>query len=82
MTQYLRKAVEGVLHSLQHAAGPLLLREEQFPVEAEQSRELGDTGVSTGKTEDLSYHRRGAAALGIKQRINEGILGNSWNYSR
>lgn len=82
MTQYLRKAVEGVLHSLQHAAGPLLLREKQFPVEAEQSRELGHTGVGTGRAEDLSYHRRGAAALGIKQKINERILVNSRNYSR
>lgn len=80
MTQYLRKAVEGVLHPLQHAAGPLPLREEQAPVEVEQGRELGHTGVSTGRAEDLSYHRSGAAALGIKLTMNEGIL--HLNYSR
>lgn len=50
MTLYLGEAIQGVLYSLQHAAGPLLLREEQFPVKAEQSRELGDTSASTGRT--------------------------------
>lgn len=49
VTQYLGEPVEGVLHSAQHAAGPLLLRDEQIPVKAEQSRELGHTGVSTGR---------------------------------
>lgn len=48
--RYLGEAVEGVFHSLQHAAGPLLLREEQLPVKAEQSRELGHASVSTGRT--------------------------------
>lgn len=50
VTRYLGETVEGVLHSLHHAAGPLLLREEQFSVEAEQSRELRRTGVSAGRT--------------------------------
>lgn len=50
VTWYLGEAVEGVLNTLQHAAGPFLMRTKQFPVAAEQSRELGHTGVSTGGT--------------------------------
>lgn len=72
VSRYLGETVKGVLGSLQHAAGPLLLREEQFSVEIEQSRELGQTGVSTGRTQDFTYHSNSAAALGIKQKMDEG----------
>lgn len=41
-------------------------------MEAEQSRELGHTSVGTGRPKDLSYHRNSAAALGIKEKNNEG----------
>lgn len=82
VTQYLGEAVEGVLHSLQHAAGSLLLREKQILVDAEQSRELGHIGVNADSTKDLSRHSNGAAALGIKQKMDEGAAGNNRDYIR
>ena len=75
VTRYLGETIQGVLDSLQHAAGPLLLGEQQFPVKAEQGGELGHTGASTGRTQDLGHGSDGAAALGIKEKMDEGAAG-------
>lgn len=50
--------------SLQHAAGSLLLREEQIGANAEQSRELGGAGAGAGAAQDGSSSSSSAAALG------------------
>lgn len=71
---YLGESIEGILHSLQHAAGPLLCWELQLPVQAEQSRELGRTGVSAGRSQDLGQHRSSAAALGATRLMDERTL--------
>lgn len=71
---YLGEAAEGVLHSRQDDAG-LLLREQQIPAYAEQSCELGRSGVSTGGAEDLGHCGSSTAALGIRQQTDEAASG-------
>lgn len=68
-TWYLGDAVKGELHSLQHAAGRLLLREEQIPAKAEQSWKLRWSSVSTGRSEDFYCRWHGAAALVLKTEM-------------
>lgn len=61
VTKYLGGCAEGGVRSLQHAAGSLLLGEEQIGANAEWSREL--EGADAGRAQDLHGSSSRAATL-------------------
>lgn len=73
-SRYLGEGVQGILHPPQHATGPLGSRKLQLPVQVEQSGELGHARVGASGRKDLGQHCGGAAALGVTQLMDEGIL--------